>query len=93
MSSGVCSSRENFNWEKAYLAAILEKDCARLPGLIEAVNQTLCERLRTLLAASPACSHEIEAINDALYMLQALRSSLFYREDDVGEWITSDRDQ
>lgn len=93
MSSGFCSSRENFNWEKAYLAAILEKDRVRLPGLIEAANQTLCERLRTLLAASPVCSHEIEAINDALYMLQALRSSLLYREDETGMWIRPDQEQ
>lgn len=93
MSSGFRFSPENFSWEKTYTAAILEKDRARVPGLIEAANQTLCERLRTLLAASPVCSHEIEAINDALYMLQALRSSLLYREDETGKWVKSDQDE
>lgn len=92
MSSGVRSSPEHFSWEKAYMAAILEKDHARLPELIEEANRRLCECLRTLLAASPVCSHEIEAINDALYMLQALHSSLLYREDETGEWLISDQD-
>ena len=75
------------------MAAVLEKDCVRIPGLIEYANERLGERLRELLIVGPVPCDETEAIHDALYMLQALRSSLLYREDETGGCIRSDSDQ
>ncbi|HXJ88858.1 MAG TPA: hypothetical protein VMS18_18720 [Candidatus Binatia bacterium] len=88
MSSRIFSVPENLDWKKAYLAAVLEKDCKRLPGLIHDAMQKLSARLRELWAAGPIPSEEIEAIHDALYLLEALLSSLSYR-DESGEWTRS----
>ena len=91
MSSRICSAPENLDWKKAYMAAVLEKDRKRLPLLIEEARQRLSERLRELWLIGPVPSEEIEAIHDAFYLLQALLSSLSYR-DDTGEWSRSLRD-
>jgi len=91
MSSRILSAPENLDWKKAYMAAVLEKDRGRLPGLIQQARQRLCERLRELWVLGPVPSEEIEAIHDALYLLQALLSSLSYR-DEPGEWIRSVQD-
>lgn len=92
MSSRIPFAPENLEWKKAYMAAVLERDRTRLPGLIEVANKTLCERLRELLVSAPVPCDEASAIHDALYMLQALRSSLLYREDENGEWVRPDQD-
>jgi hypothetical protein len=88
MSSRICSVPENLAWKKAYMAAVLEKDRGRLPGLIQEATRTLSERLRELWATGAVPSDELESIDDALYLLHALRSSLAYR-DDGGEWNRS----
>ncbi|HET7438562.1 MAG TPA: hypothetical protein VFJ56_03630 [Nitrospira sp.] len=88
MSSRIYSVPESLAWKKAYVAAVLEKDRKRLPGLIQEATRKLSERLHELWATGPVPSDEIEAIDDALYLLHALRSSLAYR-DDGGEWRRS----
>jgi len=66
--------------EAAYVAAVLEKDRTRIVGLIEDARSKLSARLIELAAQS--YSHdEVEAIQDAEYLLQALQSSLSYRND------------
>ena len=71
---------EAHEWQRAYLAAILEKDRTRVVGLIQDARAKLSTRLQEL--ASESFSHdEIEAIHDADYLLQALQSSLSYRTD------------
>lgn len=92
MSSRISFAPENLDWKKAYLAAVLERDRALLPALIEDANKRLCERLRELKILGSVPCEETEAIHDALYMLQALRSSLLYREDASGGWVRSDWD-
>lgn len=81
MSSRIFSSPESLDWKKAYMAAVLEKDRTRLPELVREARELLSERLRQLWTTGPVPSEEIEAIHDALYLLQALLSSLSYREE------------
>ena len=80
MSSRIFSLPENLEWKQAYMAAVLEKDRGRLPPLIQDATQKLSERLHELWGKGPVPSEEVEAIDDALYLLQALLSSLPYRD-------------
>ena len=91
MSSRIFSAPETLDWKQAYMAAVLEKDRRRLPGLIHDARVKLGHRLHELWASGAAPREEIEAIHDALYLLQALLSSLSYR-DDTAEWTRSDLD-
>ncbi len=85
MSSRIFFVPENPDWKKAYMAVVLEKDRARLPGLIHEARKKLSDRLHELRVSGPVPCDEIEAIHDALYFIQALSSSLAYR-DEAGEW-------
>ena len=80
MSSRIFSLPENLEWKQAYMAAVLEKDRGRLPPLIQDATQKLSERLHELWGTGPVSSEEVQAIDDALYLLQALLSSLPYRD-------------
>jgi hypothetical protein len=80
MSTHISAVPEGLKWKPAYLAAVLEKDRTRVVGLIQDARSKFANRLEELEAES--YSHdEIEAIQDADYLLQALRSSLSYRTD------------
>jgi len=83
MLSQICHAPENLEWKQAYLAAVLEKNRTRIVGLIHDARMKLSVRLCEL-EAEPYSHDEIEAIEDADYLLQALRSSLSYRND-LGE--------
>jgi len=85
VSSRIFALPENLEWKNAYLLAVLEKDRARIPGLIQMAKEKLCKRLRELLAVGSAPSDEVEAIHDALDLLQALQSSLSYRDEVASE--------
>ena len=84
MSTRISSASENLEWKKAYLAAVCEKDRSRIPGLIQHARELLAVRLRELWLPGSVPHEEIEAVHDALYMLEALLNSLSYR-DDTGE--------
>ena len=79
MTSRIFTASDNLDWKKAYMAAVMEKDRSRLPGLIHEAREKLSQRLRELWTVKPVASEEIEAIHDALYLLEALLSSLLYR--------------
>lgn len=80
MSTYISAVPENLEWKQAYMAAVLEKDRTRVVGLIQDARSKFATRLEELAAES--YSHdEIEAIQDADYVLQALHSSLAYRND------------
>ena len=81
MSSRIFAAPENLDWKKAYMAAVLERDRARLHVLIPDARKKLAERLRQLTMAGALPCDEVEAIHDALYLLEALRNSLSHRED------------
>ncbi|PYX72533.1 MAG: hypothetical protein DMG78_12065 [Acidobacteria bacterium] len=80
MSTHISAVTENLEWKQAYMAAVLEKDRTRVVDLIQDARSKFANRLDELAAES--YSHdEIESIHDADYLLQALQSSLPYRND------------
>ncbi len=85
MSSRIFATPENLEWKKAYLAAVLERDRTHVPELVQQARQKLSNRMRELWATGSVPSDEVEAIHDALYLLDALLSSLSYRHDS-GQW-------
>jgi len=91
MSSRIFASPENLDWKKAYLAAVLETDRMQVPLLVEKAREKLTQRLREIWAIGALPCDEVEAIHDALYLLEALLSSLSYRHDD-GHWGKWDQD-
>jgi len=80
MSAHISPIPESLEWKQAYLAAVLEKDRTRVVRLIQDARLKLSTRLLELGAEFVHCD-EIEAIHDADYLLQALQSSLSYRDD------------
>jgi replication-associated recombination protein RarA len=80
MSTYISAVPKNLEWKQAYMAAVGEKDRTRVVDLIQDARSKFATRLEELAAES--YSHdEIEAIQDADYVLQALQSSLSYRND------------
>lgn len=80
MSTHTFTVPESLVLKQVYLAAILEKDRNRVVPLIEDARSKLATRLDELTAEFRSYD-EIEAIQDADYLLQALESSLSYRTD------------
>lgn len=72
---------DDLDWKEAYLAAVLEKDPVRIGRLIEAAREKMVSRQCELIRDGLSWSDEAEAIHDAHYMLQALQSSLIYRDE------------
>ena len=64
------------NWRGLYKAALFETDTSKLPWRIEEARKALIFRSRELFEASPNYDDETEAIENALYALQALENSL-----------------
>ncbi len=81
MSSRVFTMPDSLDWKQAYMAAILEKDTSRIVTLIENAKAKLLTRLHELKLNNSVLCDEIEAIHDATYLLEALRTSLQYRSD------------
>jgi len=81
MSSRISVLPDSLDWKQSYMTAIFEKDRARMPGLIAAAREKLALRLGELGDLGFVQCDEIDAIHDALYMLEALRDSLAYREE------------
>jgi hypothetical protein len=80
-SSSIMAMEENLEWKRAYMAAILEKDRERISSLIDDAKLRLTARFHQLKGQGLVPCEEAEAMHDASYMLDALRSSLSYRED------------
>jgi len=64
------------NWRRLYKAALFETDTSKLPGRIEEARKALVVRSRELFKSSPDYDGETEAIENALYALQALENCL-----------------
>ena len=80
MPTRISAIPEDCEWKQAYVAAVLEKNRNRVAVLIQDARAKLSCRLDELTHGSLA-HDEIEAIHDAYYLLQALQSSLSYRDD------------
>src|SRR5262245_47285693 len=63
-------------WKDLYVAALLEGDAERMPTLILAAERAIIGRARELFHAAGDNIQEEQALDDALYALHALRSSL-----------------
>jgi len=64
------------SWRALYQAALFEADTSKQPSRIEEAKSALLSRSRELFAASPSYDGEAEAIDNALYALQALQNCL-----------------
>jgi hypothetical protein len=64
------------NWRGLYKAALFETDTSKISSRIEEARRALVLRSRELFATSPNDDGETEAIETALYSLQALESCL-----------------
>ncbi|MFZ0941456.1 MAG: hypothetical protein WB523_09320 [Candidatus Sulfotelmatobacter sp.] len=70
-------SGETFrSWPGLYKAALFETDASKIPSRIEEARRALVFRSRELFETSPNYDGEGEAIENALYALQALESCL-----------------
>ena len=70
------SAEELRNWRALYKAALFETDSSKLAGRIEEARKALMVRSRELFETSPNYDGETEAIENALYALQALENCL-----------------
>ena len=70
------SAETDRNWCGLYKAALFETDTSKLPGRIEEARRALLFRSRELFETSPNYDGETEAIETALYALQALENCL-----------------
>jgi len=62
--------------ENLYTAALFESDRKKVPHLILMAEPEIVQRARTLFAAAGDNSDEEEALDDALYMLRALKNCI-----------------
>ena len=64
------------NWRGLYRAALFETDTSKISSRIEEARSALVFRSRELFKTSPNYDGETEAIENALYALQALENCL-----------------
>lgn len=62
-------------WRNLYIAALFEADHAILPDRIATAEAALVQRARELFYSPGDHIEEEEALDDAMYALQALRST------------------
>jgi len=70
------SAEDLRNWRGLYRAALFETDTSKIPCRIEEARSALVFRSRELFETSPNYDGETEAIENALYALQALENCL-----------------
>ena len=70
------SAEDLRHWRGLYKAAVSETDTSKLPSRIEEARNALVVRSRELFKTSPNYDGETEAIETALYALQALENCL-----------------
>lgn len=70
------------SWRELYKAALFETDTSKLLSRIEDARNALVFRSRQLFATSPNYDGETEAIENALYALQALQNCLKFNTKD-----------
>ena len=76
------------DWRQAYCAAILELDKTQIPSRIIQAEKAIAERSRELFDENGVNDEEREALDDALYYLQALRSTLLF--DTISPYLGKD---
>jgi hypothetical protein len=66
-------------WKKLYVAALRETDPLKVPELIASAEREIVARAHQLFNSSGDHLDEGEALDDALYMLRALKGCLQHR--------------
>ena len=90
MDARVTKSSEGINWRELYRSAILELDASKLPQRIAEAENALVGRAKELFQEGGDNGEETEELDDAMYALHALRSTLKCRPAGVAEDNTSD---
>ena len=75
MSSRIPMMPDTLEWKRAYVAAIIETDRTRFAKLTDTARLELLKRERALFCGGPSVREELDAINDAIYLLQVLQAS------------------
>ena len=75
MSAAVSKFPGNRKWREFYNAAILELDSTKLPERIAEAEKALVQHARELLQRTGDNIEEEQALEDATYVLQGLRST------------------
>jgi hypothetical protein len=70
MRSGLNDAR----WRTLYTAALFENDRSKVPALISEAESEIVKRAHMLFGAPGDNFDETEALDDALYMLRALKN-------------------
>jgi hypothetical protein len=76
MNTGVCKRLDAQSWKDLYRAAMCEPDVNKLPERIADAEAALVMRARDLFYTSDDRFEEEESLDDAMCVLNALRSSL-----------------
>jgi hypothetical protein len=77
MSTSVCPSPSRVpSWHELYQAALFETDEREAPLRIAEAEQAIVRRVKELFDSTADSIEEDEALEDALYGLQALQNSM-----------------
>jgi hypothetical protein len=72
----ICNGPDACSWKDLYQAAIFESDLSKLPERIADAEAAVVGSARELFYAANDDGQEAESLDDAMYILRALRSSL-----------------
>ena len=87
--SNPTNSSANNGWRELYRAAILELDKTQIPPRITQAENAIAGRSRELFDEDGVNAEEKQALDDALYFLQALRSTLLF--DTISPYLGKDQ--
>ena len=76
MNTGICKGFDTQSWKELHEAAMCESDLNKLPERIADAETALVMRRQELSSISEDKFEEKESLDDALCILQTLRSSL-----------------
>jgi hypothetical protein len=81
MNTAILGSPHPTAWRQFYQAALFELDADKISGRIAEAEAALVARARELFNATGDNIEEEQAVDDAMYALHALRSSLKCRSN------------
>jgi hypothetical protein len=76
MAISTGDSPEVKDWKELYVAALLEGDRDKIPGLIDGAERAIVDRARELFQAQGDHLQEEAGLEDALYALHVLKTCL-----------------
>jgi hypothetical protein len=86
MASIQSSLSHSRDWRGFYNAAIFEPDSTKLPDRIAQAEEVICQCARDLFQNPGDHADEEQALDDAIYVLHALRSA----SRPAGDWDNED---